>query len=137
MSLSMYINFNGNCRDAVQFYSKVFNQPEPYFLTYKEGNTTVDKNVKMTKEMEESIMHTSLHIGGTEVFFSDMPSNFNFSRGNSMSIAVFYENVDEAKKIFNSLSKDGKIFVPLHLLPNKTYYGLVVDKFDISWTIQV
>lgn len=88
MSFSVFVNFNGNCREAVMFYATVFNQAMPVFFTYGEVDTSFDPNVQMSEEGKKLVMDTSLSIMGTTVGFSDMPDNFEFIRGNSMMLAI-------------------------------------------------
>ena len=136
MSFSMSINFNGNCRDAVTFYAKVFGQKEPHFLTYGEGDTSYDPNYQVSETIKDWVMFTNLNIADTVVEFSDMPDTFEFIRGNSMFLSLTYTDLEEAKNVFVQLSEHGQVFVPFAEIPGTGFYGMLVDQFGLSWTIK-
>ena len=136
MSLSINIMFSGNCREAVIFYAKVFEQETPHFITYGESNTYFDPNVQVSEEGSKHIMSASLNIADSIVNFNDMPDNFEFVHGNNFGITIFYDSVDEAKVIFDRLSEKGQVFVPFTEIPEQGKYGMLADQFDIMWTVK-
>lgn len=135
MTFSNFINFGGNCREAVTFYATVFDQEVPCFLNYGEMNTSFDPNVKVSEKGKSLVADTCLTIAGTVVRFSDMPDNFELVRGNSIALSVSYDTVEEAREVFYRLSKGGQVFVPFAEIPGQGYYGMVGDPFDISWMV--
>ena len=136
MSLNINVMFDGNCREAVTFYAKVFGQETPHFITYGESDTSFDPNVQVSDKGRELIMSTSLDIAGSIVTFNDMPDNFEFIRGNSFGIIVSYDNADEAKTIFDRLGKKGQVFVPFAEIPGQGKYGMLADQYNIMWTVK-
>jgi len=136
MQLGFNVMFGGNCREAVMFYAKALGLEEPQFLTYGEGDTSFDTNVKNSSQNDNNIMFSSLTIGTTDIIFNDMPDNFEFIKGNSFGITVLFENANEAQKVFSNLSEGGMVFVPFAEVTGQGYYGMLGDKFDVSWTIK-
>ena len=57
MAINIYMNFNGNCREAVEFYAQVFGTPEPKIMTY--GDTPPDPEYPLPEEAKSSYAHTS------------------------------------------------------------------------------
>ena len=137
MPFSIAVNFPGNCREAVTFYANVFDQAAPYFLTYGAGDASFDPNVKISEKGKDLIMYTSLDIAGTTVEFNDMPENMAFVRGNSIFLTVTYPDLATAQQIFDRLSEQGQIAVPLTAIPQQGYYGMVNDQFDLGWIVKV
>ncbi|MEO1771782.1 VOC family protein [Candidatus Enterococcus ferrettii] len=135
MGFSIFLNFDGTCREAVTFYAKVFNKKTPTFLTYGNMDASFDSNVVVSDKGKALIASTSLEICGTVVQFSDMPDNFEFIRGNSMALIVSFKTFEEAKVIFDRLAEGGSVFVPLTETANS--YSLLADKYNINWQISV
>ena len=136
MSFSISINFNGNCREAVTFYAKVFEQNLPSFLTYPQDDTSLDSNFKVSEKMKNWVMYTSLNILGTTIDFSDMPDTFEFIRGNSMALTVLFADSETAKKTFDSLSNNGQVAIPFSEIQGQGFYGMVGDQFGINWVVK-
>lgn len=136
MKLSFNVMFDGNCKEAVLFYAKAFKLPEPAFITYGQGDTSFDENVENSAKNDHKIMFSSLRVGDTELIFNDMPDNFEFKRGNSFGITVICETTDDAEEAFVRLGEGGTVFVPFAEIPGQGYFGMLGDKFNISWTIR-
>lgn len=66
--IEAYLLFDGNCREAVEFYAKVFNTEKTHFMTYEEGH----QNNPIPEEAKNRIMHTNLNICGSRMMFSDV-----------------------------------------------------------------
>lgn len=134
MKANIYLNFNGNCEEAFNFYKKAFGVEFTTFMRFKDmpGGGYVPP-----KGEENLVMHVSLPIGKTNnLLGSDTPSQMGKAVfGNNFSISLYPSSEEEAKKLFNSLSSGGKIIMPL----SKTFwaksYGMFTDKFGVQWMI--
>lgn len=69
MSVDAYLNFNGNCREAVEFYAEVFGTEQPNIMTF--GETPPNPEFALPEEAKDLVMHTRLNINGSNVMFSD------------------------------------------------------------------
>lgn len=132
--LSFNLMFDGNCREAVEFYCEVFDKPLPVFTTYGESDTSFDQNVQLSEKGKSLIMNAGMEICGTHFLFNDMPDNFEFARGNSFGIRLNFDDVKTAQKIFEDLCENGQVFVPFSLL-GAGHYGMGSDKFNVVWTV--
>jgi PhnB protein len=129
MAIEVYLIFNGNCREAVEFYSKVFNTPLQQILTFREGNMSED----MTEEDKDLIMHTYLNISGNRVMFSDSFPGQPVNIGDNVSLTVLSKDIDEITTQFNSLKEGGRVEMDLQETFWSKWYGSLVDKFGVSW----
>ena len=135
MQVQPYIFFDGRCEEAVNFYKIALNAEVTMMMRFKE-NPDPQPNPMCGKELEEKIMHASFKVGQTEVMASD-----GYAKGNpefkGISLSVTAATESEAKKIFGALSGGGKATMPL----SKTFYspcfGMVNDKFGVSWMVIV
>ena len=133
MAINAYINFNGNCREAVEFYSEVFGTEKPVITTY--GDTTPDPEYPLSEEAKKLIMHTRLNITGSTVMFSDAYPGYPYVAGNNISLAIVTGNIEELKSIFNKLKEGGTIAMDLQETFWSKCYGSLTDKFGIEWQV--
>ncbi len=128
MAFDVFLNFDGNCREAVEFYAKVFKTGKPKFMTYGEapGGGTDKKD-------KDRILYSSLPIYGCNVMFSDFPSSMKFIRGNSIGLTIGTEDKEEVKYLFNELKKNGTVHMDLQKTFWSDLYGMVTDKYGILW----
>ncbi|MFB7642671.1 VOC family protein [Peribacillus butanolivorans] len=133
MSVDVYINFNGNCREAVEFYAQVFGTETPQIMTF--GETPPNPEFPLPEEAKNLVMHTRLNIEGSNVMFSDVFPGMPFVEGNNISLAVVNKNMDEIKSIFNKLKEGGTVVMDLQETFWSKLYGQVTDKFGIIWQL--
>ncbi|OAH57709.1 MULTISPECIES: VOC family protein [Bacillaceae] len=131
MSVDVYINFNGNCREAVEFYAQVFGTEKPQIMTF--GETPPNPEFPLPNEAKNLVMHTRLDIDGSNVMFSDVFPGMPFVEGNNISLALVNKNMDEIKSIFNKLREGGTVVMDLQETFWSKLYGQVIDKFGINW----
>ncbi|MEI9959831.1 MAG: VOC family protein [Limisphaerales bacterium] len=129
-SIQPYLIFNGRCEEAVEFYRKALGAEVMFLMRFKDA-----PDQSMIKPgVENKIMHTTLKIGDTIVLASDghCTGQTGFS-GFSLSLAVKTEA--EADKAFAALSDGGEVTMPLTKTFFSPLFGMVIDRFGISWMI--
>ncbi len=136
MTIDIYMYFEGNAREAVDFYSEVFEVKKNKIMTY--GDQPTDSNVKMSESERKLIMHTDLVIDGTSLMFSDISTSMTsqpVTKGNAISLVISNDNKTYIKNIFDKLKVDGKIEMELEETFYSKLYGRVQDKFSNTWEI--
>jgi len=131
MAINVYMNFNGNCREAVEFYAQVFETELPEIMTF--GEMPPNEDYPLPDEAKNLIMHTRLNICSSNVMFSDVFPGMPFVEGNNISLAIVSDDLDEVKSIFNQLKVDGTVGLELQETFWSKCYGTVKDKFGIEW----
>ncbi|HJV45511.1 MAG TPA: VOC family protein [Bacillota bacterium] len=131
MAIDIYINFNGNCREAVEFYVEVFGTEKPQFMTF--GDAPPNPESKLPEEAKQLIMHTQLKINGGNVMFSDTFPGMPFVSGNNISLVIASKNLDKMKSYFAKLKVDGTVQMDLQETFWSKCYGYLTDKFGIGW----
>lgn len=129
--IQVYINFSGNCREAVELYSEVFRTEKPKFMLY--GDVPPDPAFPLTEASKNLIMHTELNVTGSKIMFSDVPADMPFTMGNNMSLTVVTKDADEIKSAFEKLKVGGTIMMDLQQTFWSKLYGSLTDKFGIIW----
>lgn len=132
-SVNPYLHFNGNTEEAFNFYKSVFGGEFPMVMRYKDAPA----EHKMGESNGEKIMHISLPIGqGTMLMGNDVPEMYgNAIIGTNFYISINTENEEEASKLFNGLSTDGHIMMPLEKTFWGAYFGMLKDKFGVQWMV--
>ncbi|GAE33100.1 VOC family protein [Halalkalibacter akibai] len=133
MAVDVYLTFNGNCREAVEYYAEVFRTEAPQIMTY--GETPSDPSFKMPEEAKNLVLHTRLSIEGSNVMFSDTFPGTPYVAGNNISLAVISQNQDNITHYFNQLKNGGKVGLELQETFWSKCYGKVTDKFGIEWQL--
>ncbi len=131
MAVDVYINFNGNCREAVEFYAQVFETEKPQIMTF--GDSPPDPKFVLPEEAKNLVMHTRLNINGSNVMFSDVFPGMPFVAGNNISLTIGSKNMDEIKSLFNKIKEGGTVNMDLQETFWSKCYGFVTDKFGIGW----
>lgn len=58
-----------------------------------------------------------------------------FKKNPSISIRMDFNDKQELEKVWNQLSENGKVMMPLDSYPFSALYGWVQDKYDVSWQL--
>ena len=132
-TINTYLNFNGNCEEAFNFYKKVFGGDFTFIGRF--GDMPESDDYKVPESDKNKVMHVSLPIGSSILMGSDTGGDWapTFVQGNNFSVSITAASKDEADKIFAALSVDGKVTTPLHLSFWGDYFGMLTDKFGINW----
>jgi PhnB protein len=86
----------------------------------------------------EKIMHIALPIGkGVTLMASDTLDSMGqkLSVGNNFYLSISVDSRQEADRVFNGLSKGGKIEMPMQKMFWGDYFGMFKDKFGVQWMV--
>ena len=129
-TLNPYIIFGGTCREAMQFYQSVLGG-ELKMQTYSEAK------MSKHKETEDKIIHASLMNDTLTFMASDDAPDHKVKPGNNVQMSIFGSDEEKLTEIFNKLSEDGKVPMPLKKEFGGDTFGMFTDKFGISWMIDI
>lgn len=135
MAVDVYLNFNGNCREAVEFYAEVFGTEKPHIMTF--GESPPNPEYPLPEEAKDLVMHSRLTISGSNVMFSDTFPGMPFIQGNNISLAVVSKDEGEVKTFFNKLKEGGQVGLELQETFWSKCYGQVTDQFGIEWQLNL
>lgn len=133
MAVNVYMNFNGNCREVVEFYAHVFETEKPEIMTF--GEAPPNPEYALPEEAKDLVMHTRLDISGSNVMFSDVFPGSPFVQGNNISLAVVSRDIEEVKSVFSKLKEGGTVGMDLQETFWSKCYGNLTDKFGIDWQL--
>ena len=93
----------------------------------------------LSEAEKNKIMHVGLPIGSTVLMGSDTDGELapTFVQENNFSLSINPESKEEADKLFNGLSAGGQITMPMVDTFWGAYFGMLTDKFGITWMINL
>ena len=132
--INPHINFNGNAEEAFNFYKSVFGGEFVKIIRFKDISSS---EYPVAKNEVNKIMHIALPIGKNILMANDVPESMGQvnENENRSKISISAASREEANKLFNGLSADGNIEVPIGDSPWGSYFGMFRDKFGIEWMV--
>jgi PhnB protein len=132
MKLTTYLNFGGNCAEAFKFYEKNLGGKIGMIMTYDQ--MPPDPSVQVKPELAKYALHASIMIAGTPIMASDVPPD-RFEKIRSSYICLSADSSEDAERIFKILSDGGEVYMPMGETFFATKYGILRDKFGVSWMV--
>lgn len=131
MAIEAYLNFNGNCREAVEFYSKVFDAPMQDIMSFGDGEPS--EEFPIPEEAKHLVMHTHLMIAGDRVMFSDTFPDRPVTMGDNINLTITTGDMDQIRAQFDALKQGGTVEMELQETFWSKLYGMLIDKFGVAW----
>jgi PhnB protein len=127
-----YLFFDGRCEEAIEFYRSALGAEVTMLMRFKDSP---DPNMHPAGA-ENKVMHASLRVGDTTVMASDGRCEGKLSfQGFSLSLTV--PNEAEADRLSGLLGEGGQVQMPLTKTFFSPRFGMVADRFGVSWMIIV
>ncbi|AXK34145.1 VOC family protein [Streptomyces armeniacus] len=129
--LNPYLSFDGDARQALEFYQEVFGG-ELDLNTYgdlggQEGQPDADK-----------IMHGMLETpSGFTLMGADTPPGMEHTPGNNFSVSLSGDDDAELRGYWQKLSAGGSESVPLEKQMWGDVFGMCTDRFGITWMVNI
>jgi PhnB protein len=133
MEIQSYLVFDGRCEEAIEFYKSVLGAKVTRLMRWKDYTGECDPSMARP-EIQNKVMHASLSIGDSVVMVSDgrCTGEPKFA-GFSLSLTAV--NAAEADRLFGALAEGGKVQMPMGKTFFSPRFGMVVDRFGVSWMI--
>jgi PhnB protein len=129
MKLTTHISFCGNCEAAFKFYEKALGGKISFMAPF-EGSPMAGH---APPGWEKKVMHATLQVGGTELTGDDFPGDP--LKPQAFILAINTADQAEAERVFNTLSENGKVTMPLQQTFWASRFGTITDQFGIPWMI--
>lgn len=132
MQLEPYLFFEGRCDEAIAFYRQALGAEVTALLRYKDS----PESGMIPPGGEDKVMHANLRIGDAVMMLSDGRCLGGAAfQGFALSLAV--ADATEAKRLFTALAAGGQPIMPLEKTFFSPCFGMVADKFGVSWMVIV
>lgn len=128
--LQPYINFDGNTKEAMEFYQSVLGG-ELTFNTFGESGAPVEEKDK------DKIMHAMLENDTLTFMAADGGVHSSIQMGDNVSLSISGDEEEVLRKYFEGLSEGGEVAVPLAKQVWGDTFGMFTDKFGIHWMVNI
>ncbi|MFI5263674.1 MAG: VOC family protein [Candidatus Kapaibacterium sp.] len=128
--INAYINFSGNCREAMTFYNDCIGG-ELNMQTVEGSPLEAD----CTDALKHYILHASLTKDALLLMGSDMEGPDGFIKGNNIALSLNCSSEGEITRFFSNLSAAGKVVHPLSAAFWGATFGVLTDRFGIRWML--
>jgi PhnB protein len=129
-NIHAYLTFNGNCREAMQFYQTCLGG-ELQLQTIGESPLSD----KMPAQMKNSILHATLTKQNMVLMGSDMVSEKGLIKGNSVSLMYNCASEEEINRLYKKLGDGGRFDHPIELSFWGALFGDLTDQFGNHWLL--
>jgi PhnB protein len=126
--INAYVNFNGRCREAMNFYKDCF------------GGTLNFQNIAGSPvedfcgpQLKDGVLHSTLEKDGLLLMGSDMKGPFEYVQGNNITLSINCSSEEEINTLFSKFSSEGEVLEPLKTQFWGALFAVVTDKFGIRW----
>lgn len=116
---SVQLDFSGNAEEALMFYANVFSHQL--------------KDTDIFRNEDGTILHSEIDVFGSKLMMADgAPASTSFQ---GFSIAINITDEAEVRRIYQELNDDAEIMMPLGEIEFSKCYGVLRDKFGVTWQI--
>ena len=128
--LNPYLNFNGNARQALEFYASVFGG-KPVF------NTFADFGAKDSPDADR-IMHGQLETdAGYTIMAADVPSEMEYHAMAGSSVSLSGDDADALRGYWQKLAEGGTTTMPMEKQAWGDEFGMCTDQFGVPWLVNI
>ncbi|MGH2645115.1 MAG: VOC family protein [Chitinophagaceae bacterium] len=129
-NLIPYLNFEGNCEEALNFYKTIFDGRVEIQSRYD------NPQMKAPADYKNKVLHGRLYFGDLVIYASDIFPGKHASK-NSGDVQFSLEVTDPGygKNIFNQLAEGGKTGVAFEKQFWGQWHGNLIDKYGIRWMV--
>lgn|SRR5512137_2795550 len=132
MQVQPYLNFDGGCEEALQFYKSALGAEVTALMRCKDA----PDSGMIKPGLEDKVLHSSFRVGDSTIMASD-----GYCQGKpefrGVSLTIIVPEEADAKRLFAALSEGGEVRMPLAKTFFSPLFGMVADRFGVSWMIVV
>ena len=130
MTLNTYVNFGGNCEEALRYYEKHLGAK---ILVMRKFADMPDES-QFPPELKNAVLHARIQIGETVLMASDaQPGPWQPMRSAYLSLSV--NSNGEAESVHAALAEGGEVFMPMVETFFAFRFSMLRDKFGANWMI--
>ncbi|CAM3393843.1 VOC family protein [Aeromicrobium ponti] len=124
-----YLMFEGNAKDALEFYREVFQWEVTELQTYGEADFPTPPNA------DDFIIHAKLEKDNLLIMVSDAFPGQGVTVGNHISLVLEFESEEEIQSIYNAITNKGTVLMELQDTFWGAKYAKVKDPFGVIWDL--
>ena len=131
MSFIPYLNFDGQCAEAMEFYADLFGADEVQIMRYTDAPASEDL------PKSDRVMYSHIMVGPFCLMGSDYPPDTEAPAQDSVSVNHPVSDVETGRRIFDALAEGGSVTMPYEPTFFSPCFGMVRDRFGTNWMVGV
>jgi PhnB protein len=135
MDVVTTLNFNGQTEAALRHYTESLGAETLFLMRFRDSPVQSENR----PGMEDKIFHATFRIQDTVIMASDVgcESPNSMPQFLGFSLALQMQSLAKAQQAFAALAVQGQVIIPLAPSRFTSWYGIVVDRFGLSWKFNV
>ena len=130
MQFIPYLGFNGNCREALEFYAKVL-KADLELMEF--GGTPAEEHVPA--DAKNQILHGNLTLNGRPILMASDSGGMPFEKMQGIQVAIVLDDTEVAERVFKELSEGANITMPMEPTFWAKRFGMCTDRFGTPWMV--
>jgi PhnB protein len=130
MQTSTHLHFNGNCREAFDFYARTFGGKIVFAMTFGEA----PGQEHMPPEVKNQIIHARVDLGGQFLLGCDAPGG-RYQAPQGFNVMAAIEQPGDAERVFKALAEGGRVDMPFQPTFWAHGFGMCTDRFGTPWMV--
>ncbi len=131
MRLNTYLSFDGNCREALEFYAAHVGGKITAMMTYGE----MPGCEQMPAQTKTAIMHGCLDLGAVSIMGTDGSPGHEHENVRGAHLVLDVPTPAEAERLYAVLVEGGTVCMPIGPTFWAQRYGILIDRFGVPWMI--
>ncbi|MBV9558092.1 MAG: VOC family protein [Pseudolabrys sp.] len=129
-NITTYLNFNGRCEEALEFYKKTLGARIEGLMRFKEAP---QQGQECKPENQNKVMHSAFWIGDTMLMATDGMLNGEAVKFDGFTLTISAKDKAEVDRHLSALSEGGAITMPASETFFAERFGMAKDKFGVHW----
>ena len=135
MQVQPYLFFEGRCEEALEFYRQALDAQVEMLMRFRDSPEAPPPGA-VAPGSEDKVMHASFRVGDSTLMASDGGCSGR-SGFQGITLSLNLADVAEAERRFTALAEGGEVQMPLGATFWSPAFGMVVDRFGVSWMVNV
>ncbi len=135
MQIQPYLFFEGRCEEALEFYRQALDAQVEMLMRFKESPEAPPPGA-VAPGSEDKVMHASFRVGDSTLMASDGGCTGR-SGFQGITLSLNLGDIGEAERRFAALAEGGEVQMPLGATFWSPAFGMVIDRFGVSWMVNV
>jgi PhnB protein len=135
MAITPYLFFEGRAEEAMDFYVKALGATVTMRMRFSESPDPPPPGM-VPPGSENRIMHAEIRIAGEPLMVSDGGCN-SAARFGGFAVSLPAADPAQAQRYFDALADGGSVQMPIGPTFWSPAFGVVQDRFGVSWMIGV
>ena len=129
--LNPYLSFRDTARQALEHYHAVLGGS-------LQLSTFADMQATDDPAEQDKIMHGLLETDrGLVLMAADTPNSMEVSPPSGFAVSLSGDDEPELRRYWDGLAADGTVALPLEPAPWGDSFGMLVDRFGVSWMVNI